>query len=48
MKKFVEKYLKYIVVAVALCSLAYGVYRGETALVFAKAAAICLECVGIG
>lgn len=28
--------------------MAFGVYRGEMAVVLAKAVKICLECIGIG
>ena len=35
-----------IPLAMALC--AFGIYRGEVAVVLAKAINICMECIGLG
>lgn len=34
--------------AVGVCFVALGIWRGEMAEVLRKATAICLECIGIG
>lgn len=33
---------------VGILFMAFGIYRGEMAVVFKKAINICLECIGIG
>ncbi len=43
-----KKYGKYIILAAAAAALVIGLVRGDAAAVFAKAAQICLECIGIG
>ncbi|MDO4869733.1 MAG: CD1871A family CXXC motif-containing protein [Bacillota bacterium] len=35
-----------IPLAIGLCAL--GIYRGEAAIVLAKAINICMECIGLG
>ena len=45
-KKYNAIALLAAVLGVALA--AYGISRGEMAIVFAKSTLICLECVGIG
>lgn len=34
--------------ALGLAMMGFGAYRGEMAVVLAKAVKICLECIGIG
>ena len=36
------------IAALGLAMMIYGICRGELSVVFAKAASICLECIGIG
>ena len=37
-----------LLLAAAAVFLMFGIYRGEAETVLRKAAAICLECIGIG
>lgn len=37
-----------LVLAAAVASLVYGMCNGEMGAVLKKAAAICMECIGIG
>lgn len=32
----------------AFASMAFGIWRGETALIFHKAVRVCMECIGLG
>ena len=48
MRTFFKNNLRYLILILAAASCAFGMWRGETATVFRKAAAVCLECIGIG
>ena len=47
-----SKYLlpaaRILICVAAVCFMAYGVQRGEVAVVLKKAINICLECIGLG
>ncbi len=47
-KSEMPRWSGYVVAVVGLAMMAYGVYRGEMAIVMQKAINICLECIGIG
>lgn len=39
---------RHIAAIAALAFIAYGIFRGEMAVVLNKAVHICLECIGLG
>lgn len=49
MRKWItSRWIGVCVAALGLVMMGYGMYREEIAVVFTKAANICLECIGIG
>lgn len=49
MKKYeFPRWGSWMIAAAGLGLMAYGCFRGETAVVWKKAVNICLECIGIG
>ena len=43
-----EKLPALFLMVVGIFMMAYGIFRGEMAVVFHKGIQICLECIGIG
>ena len=48
MKSNLKSNVKYIILLLAIGLMAFGIFRGEMMSVLKKAAAICMECIGIG
>ena len=49
MKKLTEsRWSGIALAAVGILMMAFGIYRGEMAVVLTKAVNICMECIGIG
>jgi len=48
MKSPAKAKIKYLILILAAAACLYGALSGELEAVFQKAAAICLECIGIG
>ena len=48
MTEKVRRLISGAVLAVGICFIAYGAWRGEVQTVLNKAIHICLECIGIG
>ena len=40
--------IRFALLLLACAFIAFGVWRGETAVVLKKAVNICLECIGLG
>ena len=43
-----RRVIRGIVLLTAAVAMYYGIYRGEEGIIFAKAARVCMECIGLG
>ncbi len=43
-----RRIMQILILVLAVCAIAFGVYRQELSLIINKAIQICLECIGIG
>lgn len=48
MKKEVPVKVTIMLIPLAAMACAFGIFRGEAAVVFANAVKICMECIGLG
>ncbi|WP_343337461.1 hypothetical protein TPELB_24670 [Terrisporobacter petrolearius] len=39
---------RWFILGVSVMFIGFGIYRGETEVIFSKAVNICMECIGIG
>lgn len=42
------RFIPWIIVGLGILGIIMGIVRGEYTVLFTKAVAICLECIGIG
>ena len=42
------RWIGFVLLLIGVGCMAFGIWRGEMAVVFQKAINICLECIGIG
>lgn len=49
MTNFIRKNrFAFALILIAVCMIAFGVWKEETAVVLRKAVNICMECIGLG
>ena len=43
-----KRIVRFMILSMGIGMIAYGVFRGEVAIVLNKAINICIECIGLG